>query len=380
MRQSLRYAPCGLQKAEAAAGDDGEKRPRARVGNRPAASYCWRMTWTPTLAPDGRLVLSLATSEYDHVRDLSSGAVKPQGIALNTLNFAVEEIFHRFTRYREWEVSEMSMGKYTSLVSQGDRSIAAIPVFPSRVFRHSSIYVRRDGKVKSPADLRGRKVGLPEWAQTAAVYTRGLLVEEYGIPLDAIEWVQAGVDEPGRQEKVELKLPHGVKLTPRPDSSLDRMLLAGEIDAVASAHALRSFEARHPDIVRLFPDYRPVEEAYFRKTGIYPIMHVIAVRTEVLERFPWVATNLLEAFEAAKQRSLGRAREITASRFPVPWIAAIADHADELFGGDPMPYGIAANRTTLAAFLRFGYEQGVCHKLLTPEDLFPAEVQTTFKV
>jgi 4,5-dihydroxyphthalate decarboxylase len=157
------------------------------------------------------------------------------------------------------------------------------------------------------------------------------------------------------------------------------MLLAGEIDAVLSAHALRSFEARHPDIVRLFPDYRPVEEAYFRKTGIYPIMHVIAVRAEVLERFPWVATNLLEAFEAAKQRSLARAREITASRFPVPWIAEIADRAAELFG-DPMPYGIAANRTTLAAFLRFGYEQGVCHTLLEPEDLFPPEVQTTFKV
>jgi len=336
--------------------------------------------WTPTFAADGRLALSLAISEYDHVRDLTSGEVRPQGIALNALRFAVEEIFHRFTRYREWEVSEMSMGKYTSLVSQGDRSIAAIPVFPSRVFRHSSIYVRRDGKVRVPQDLRGRKVGLPEWAQTAAIYTRGMLVEEYGIALDAIDWVQAGVDEPGRQEKVALKLPRGVRLTPRPDSSLDRMLLAGEIDAVMSAHALRSFEARHPDIVRLFPDYRPVEEAYFRKTGIYPIMHVIALRAEVLERFPWVATNLLEAFEAAKLRSLARAREITASRFPVPWIADIADRAVALFAGDPMPYGIEANRTTLAAFLRFGHEQGTCHTLLKPEDLFPAEVQTTFKV
>jgi 4,5-dihydroxyphthalate decarboxylase len=192
--------------------------------------------------------------------------------------------------------------------------------------------------------------------------------------------VQAGVDEPGRQEKVALKLPRGVRLTPRPDSSLGRMLLAGEIDAVMSAHALRSFEAHHPDIVRLFPDYRGVEEAYFRKTGIYPIMHVIAVRSEVLARFPWVATNLMEAFEAAKVRSLVRSREITASRFPVPWIAEIADRAAELFGGDPMPYGIAANRTTLEAYLRFAHEQGVCHKLLAPDDLFPPEVRTTFKV
>jgi 4,5-dihydroxyphthalate decarboxylase len=336
--------------------------------------------WTPTFAPDGRLVLALAISAYDHVRDLAAGAVRAQGIALTTLHFEIEEIFHRFTRYREWEVSEMSMGKYSSLVSQGDTSVAAIPVFPSRVFRHSSIYVRRDGPVRAIEELRGRRVGLPEWAQTAAVYTRGLLVHEYGIPLDAIEWVQAGVGQPGRQEKVELRLPRGVRYTPRPDSSLDRLLLAGEVDAVMSAHAPPSFEAGDPRVVRLIPDYRPAEEAYYRKTGIYPIMHVIALRRAVLDRFPWVATNLLEAFEAAKRRSLARAQEITASRFPVPWIAAIADHACELFGGDPMPYGIDANRTTLAAFLRFAHEQGVCHRLLEPEDLFPPEVRTSVRV
>lgn len=335
--------------------------------------------WVPTFAPDGRLALSLAISEYDHVRDLASGAVRAQGIALNTLGFAVEEIFHRFTRYREWEVSEMSMGKYTSLVSQGETSVAAIPVFPSRVFRHSSIYVRRGGPVRAPQDLRGRKVGLPEWAQTAAVYTRGMLMHEWGVGLDEIEWVQAGVDEPGRQEKVALKLPKGVRVTARPDSSLDRLLRAGEVDAVMSAHAPPSFEEGHPEVARLFPDYRPVEEAYFRKTGIYPIMHVIALRRDVLDRFPWVATNLLEAFEEAKRRSLARAREITASRFPVPWIAEIAERARALFG-DPMPYGIEANRTTLSAFLRFAHEQGVCHKLLAPEELFPPEVQTTFKI
>ncbi|HUK60953.1 MAG TPA: ABC transporter substrate-binding protein [Stellaceae bacterium] len=336
--------------------------------------------WTPTFTPDGRLALSLAISEYDHVRDLATGIVRPQGIAVNVLSFAVEEIFHRFTRYREWEVSEMSMGKYSSLVSQGDTSVAAIPVFPSRVFRHSSIYVRKGGSVRAPQDLRGKRVGLPEWAQTAAVYTRGMLVHEYGVKLNEVEWVQAGVDEPGRVEKVELKLPPGVRVTPRPDSSLDRMLRAGEIDAAMSAHAPPSFEAGNADIVRLFPDYRGVEEAYFRKTGIYPIMHVIALRSEVLARFPWVATNLMEAFEAAKVRSLARSREITASRFPVPWIADIADRAAELFDGDPMPYGIAANRTTLAAYLRFAHEQGVCHKLLEPEDLFPPEVRTAFKV
>ena len=336
--------------------------------------------WTPTLAPDGRLALTLAISEYDHVRDLASGVVRPQGIALNTVSFAVEEIFHRFTRYREWEASEMSMGKYTSLVSQDDKSVAAIPVFPSRVFRHSSFYVRRQSKLHNFSDLRGRRIGLPEWAQTAAIYSRGMLVHEYGIGLDEIEWLQAGVGQPGRREKVELKLPKGVRLTPRPDTSLDKMLLSGEVDAVMSAHAPPSFEAGHPDLVRLAEDYRPIEEAYYKKTGIFPIMHVIALRREVLDRFPWVATNLLEAFEEAKSCSLARAREITASRFPVPWIAETADRSFALFGGDPFPYGIEGSRTTLEAFLRFGFEQGVCHRLLQPEDLFPPEVRTSFKV
>jgi 4,5-dihydroxyphthalate decarboxylase len=158
------------------------------------------------------------------------------------------------------------------------------------------------------------------------------------------------------------------------------MLRRGEVDAVLSAHAPDSFEAGDPEIVRLFPDYRPLEEAYFRKTGIYPIMHVIALRRAVLERFPWVAKNLLDAFAEAKRRSLRRSREITASRFPVPWIAEAAEQARALFGDDPFPYGIEGNRPTLDAFLRFAYEQGVCHRLLAPEDLFPPEVQTSFKV
>jgi 4,5-dihydroxyphthalate decarboxylase len=274
----------------------------------------------------------------------------------------------------------MSMGKYCSLVSQDDRSVAAIPVFPSRVFRHSSIYVRRDGGLRSFADLKGKRIGIPEWAQTASIYTRGMLAEEYGVRLQDVEWVQAGVNQPGRREKVELRLPAGVRYAPRPDSSLDAMLLSGEIDAAMTAHAPPSYDAGDKRVTRLAEDYRPVEEAYYKKTGIFPIMHVMALRREVLERFPWVATNLLEAFEAAKQRSLARALEITASRFPIPWITEMAARSCALFGGDPMPYGIEANRVTLDAFLRFAHEQGVCHKRLAPEDLFPAEVRTSVRI
>jgi 4,5-dihydroxyphthalate decarboxylase len=336
--------------------------------------------WAPNYAADGRLVLALAISDYDHVRDLTAGVVRPHGIQLVSLSLAIEEIFHRFTRYREWEVSEMSLAKYSSLISQGDPDLSGIPVFPSRVFRHSSIYVRRGGAIKEPRDLKGKRIGLPEWAQTAAVYSRGLLTDEYGIRLQDVEWIQAGVNEPGRAEKVALRLPEGVICRPRPDSSLDALLREGEVDAVLSAHAPQSFEDGSPEIVRLFPDYRPVEEAYYRKTGIYPIMHVVAIRRPVLDHFPWVAKNLMDAFEAAKRRSIYRSREITASRFPVPWIAETAARAKELFGDDPLPYGIEPNRRTLEAFLRFAHDQGVCHRLLAPEDLFPPEVRTSFKV
>ena len=326
------------------------------------------------------LPLTLAISDYDHVRDLVAGRVKPEGIALTSLSLPIEEIFYRFTLHREWDVSEMAMGKYVSLRSQGDASLTALPVFPSRVFRHSSIYVRSDAALKSPADLRGRRVGVPEWAQTAAIYSRGFLQHQYGVPLAEIRWVQAGVNEPGRTEKVELRLPPGVAVERPQGKSLDGMLLAGELDAVMSAHPPASFETGDPRVERLIADFRPVEEAYWRETGIFPIMHCIAIKSSVLEAHPWVAMNLLTAFEEAKRRSLLRAFEATASRFPIPWHFEHARAHAALFGGDYWPYGIERNRTTLEAFLRYAHEQGVCHRLLRPEELFPEEVRTAFKI
>lgn len=337
-------------------------------------------TWQPSFASGGKLSLTLAISRYDHVRDLTAGEVTADGIALTALDLPVEEIFHRFLKYREWEVSELSFAKYAALTSQPNSPFTAIPVFPSRFFRHSSIYVRAGGPVKKPADLKGRRIGIPEWAQTAAVYSRGILVEEYGLKLGEIDWIQAGVNEPGRREKVALNLPAGVRLTPQPDKSLDGMLLSGEVDAVMSAHAPASAEAGDPRVTRLFPNYREVEEAYWRRTHVFPIMHVIAIRREVAERFPWVAMNLMKAFDEAKRRSVKRLTEFTASRYPVPWMADIATQAETTFGGDPFPYGIEANRTTLGTFLRWAFEQGVCQRHLTPEELFAPGTETRFKI
>jgi 4,5-dihydroxyphthalate decarboxylase len=324
--------------------------------------------------------LTIATTDYDHVRDFAAGLVRAEGIDATFLTLPIEEMFFRFTNFREWEVSELSMGRYVSFVSQNDPSLTAIPVFPSRVFRHSSIYVRRDGPVKAPGDLKGRRVGIPEWAQTASIYARGFLTHEYGVQLADVEWHQTGVNQPGRPEPVQLKLPPGVRYVPRSDKSLTALLLAGEIDAAITARAPEAFERGDPNIVRLFPDYRQVEQAYWRKTGIFPIMHVIAMRRDVFDRHPWAATNLFKAFDEAKRRSVARVLDVGAARVPIPWGFAHAADARTVFGEDFWPYGIEPNRTTLAAFLQFAHEQGVCHRLVGVDELFPPQFRASFKV
>ena len=327
-----------------------------------------------------KLALTAATPDYDQVRDLAMGRVAPEGIDLTFLTFPVEEIFYRFIVYKEWDVSEISMAKYVSLIAQGDKSFWALPVFPSRVFRHSSLYVRRNGPIKKITDLVGRRVGIPEWAQTAAVYSRGFLVHQYGLKLSAIDWVQAGVNQPGRVEKVDLKLPKGVKITSMPEKSLNSMLLSGEIDAVLAARPPDAFIAGDRKIRRFFENYQEVEQDYYKKTGIFPIMHAVAVRREVLDKHPWVARNLFYAFDEARRRSVARAVDGTVSLFPIPWGHEYARRGMELMGEDYFPYGIEPNRKTLEAFLGFAHEQGVCKRRLTIEELFPKSLYTTHRV
>jgi 4,5-dihydroxyphthalate decarboxylase len=327
-----------------------------------------------------RLKLTLATSHYEHVSDLVMGRVPVEGVELTCLNLQVEEIFFRMFSYRDFDVSEVSMAKFSSLASQGSSPFVGIPVFPSRVPRHSSIYVRRDGAVKQPSDLKGKRVGVPEWAQTAAVYSRGLLHHQYGVDLASIEWIQAGVDQPGRQEKVKLKLPPGINYRAAPTKSLGGMLISGEIDAALSAHPPLCFDEGHPNVVRMFEDYLEIEQRYVKETGIYPIMHAVAMRREIFEAHPWVAVSLLNAFEESKRRSLARVLSPTTSSLPIPWCYELARRAQDIVGADPMPYGVEANRTTLDAFLQYANEQGVIHRPLKPEELFPPQVQKSFRV
>ena len=327
-----------------------------------------------------KIPLTLAISEYDHFRDFREGQVQAAGIEPLWLTLDIHEIFSRFAAGREWHVSEMSFAKFSAQVTAPGADIIGLPVFASRVFRISSFYVNKRAGIREAADLKGKRVGLPEWAQTAAVYSRGWLAHEAGVPLTSIEWVQAGTENAGRTEKVELNLPEGLKLTRKPDKSLNEMLVSGEIDAVMTASTPSSMQRGHPDIGRLFPDYREREAAYFAKTRIYPIMHVIAMRKDVLEDNPWLARNLCLAFEESKDRSLQRLREGAISRYPVPWLPHYIETLEAQFGRDIYPFGIEANRPTLQAFLQYSFEQGIAKRLVEPEDIFPAGIEPSVTV
>jgi 4,5-dihydroxyphthalate decarboxylase len=326
------------------------------------------------------LHLTLAVCDYEHVREITQGLVRADGITLTPLIFpSIEEITFRFTRGLEWDVSELSFGKYSSLVSQGAAPMVAIPVFPSRVHRHSAIYVRADRGIRAAKDLEGRAVGIPEWAQTAGIYVRGFLAEDQGVDLAKIRWLQAGVNEPGRAEKVELKLPAGISYQARADTSLSAMLMSGEVDAVISARAPAAF-ASGSEVVRLYPNYRAEEERFFKATGIFPIMHLITMRRTVFEQHPWIAMNLFKMFDEAKRRCLARLSDFTCARIPLPWAAAIADEIAATCGSDPYPYGIEASRPTLEAFCRYAHDQGVTHRRVTIDELFPREVRAMARV
>ena len=326
------------------------------------------------------LNLTLATGDYDHLRDFTSGEIRADGIDITHLKLHVLEIFHRMTNYREFDVSEMSMGRYVALTAQDDPRFVAIPVFPSRVFRLSAFYVRSDGSVQRPEDLKGKRVGVPEWAQTATIYGRGWLSDYVGVDLKSITWIQAGQDEPGRAEPVSLDLPSGIKVQPVRDRSLNEMLLAGDIDAMIVAAPPAAFREGNPKVKRLLDNPRAAEEKYWDDTGIFPIMHTVVMQRPIAEANPWAPLSLFKAFVKAKDNALERASSFGGSIYPLPMHGYFAAAAEKRLGKDFWPYGLEPNRRTLDAFLKFARDQGVCSRLLKPEELFPASVAHQFRM
>ncbi len=324
----------------------------------------------------GVLRLSIATTDYDHVRDFRLGTVRAEGIEHVWSVLGHHEVFARFTAHREWDVAELSIAKFAAQVTRDEPDIVGLPVVCSRVFRFGAFYVNRRSGIESAEDLRGKRIGSPEWAHSAAVYMRGWLHNEVGVKLDQVEWYQAGANSPGREEKVELSLPDGVRLTRVSDRSLSDLLAAGDIDCALIARPPTCFLRGHPDIVRLYPDFETRELAYYQQTGIWPIMHIIAMRRRILDENPWVARNLYNAFLESKNRSVERLLDPAVSRYPLPWLPAYGRRMADLFGGDPFPYGIEANRATVGQLLSYAHQQGIAHRLATPDEVFPTGIMT----
>jgi 4,5-dihydroxyphthalate decarboxylase len=323
-----------------------------------------------------QLNLSIATTDYDHFRDFRLGLVRAEGIDHTWLNLGHHECFARFTANREFDVSELSFAKFANQVTREDSDIVGLPVVCSRLFRFSAFYVNKKSRTKTVKDLIGKKVGSPEWAHSAAVYMRGWMHNDMGVKLSEVHWYQAGANAPGRKEKVELDLPKGVKLTRVTDKSLSELLASGEIDCAIIARPPNCFLEGHPDIDRLFPNYHEMEEEYYERTKVWPIMHIIAMRKRILEDHPWAARNLYNAFLESKRRSIDRLLDPAVSRYPLAWLPTYARTMRDMFDGDPFPYGIEKNRPTWEQMALYCHQQGIASRQFKPEDIFPKGIMT----
>jgi 4,5-dihydroxyphthalate decarboxylase len=306
----------------------------------------------------------------------------PDGVDLNFLPLAVEEVFWRQLRNQEFDIAESSLSSYVMLRSRGDERFIAIPVFTSRFFRHSCVFINTHKGIRKPQDLKGRIVGLPEYQITAVVWLRGIFQDEYGVFPKDVTWRSGGEETPGRVEKIKLNLPSEIDLKPiPPDKYLSKMLEDGELDALFTARTPSSYSGGSANVARLFENYREVEEQYFKKTAIFPIMHTIIIKRDVYKNNPWIAMNLYKAFCQAKQIAMNSYRESAALHVTLPWVNSEVEYTQKLMGEDWWPYGLEQNRQTLETFLRYHHEQGLSEKLVSIEDLFaPETMDAEFKI
>jgi 4,5-dihydroxyphthalate decarboxylase len=318
------------------------------------------------------LLLTFACGGYDRMEAMRRGIVQPAGIDLKFIQIDLPRIiFDRMAGRQEFDLSELSCSEFIAQTGRGDRNFVALPVFPSKVFRHGFIYYNKKSGIRTAKDLEGKRIGTPLYTQTAAVFIRGLLMEEYGVDLSGVQWVQGAVEKAGA---------HGIPSAPpllkpvkieqnHTDKSLGDLLAEGKIDALLGSRAPETF-GKHPDVARLFPNYREVERDYYKRTRIHPIMHCVAIRRDTYEKNPWIAKPLYEAFQASKAWALERMRFSAAQMVMLPWLFPDLDEIDELFGGDPWPYGVEANRPTLEALVRYMVAQNMIAKPIPVDELF----------
>jgi 4,5-dihydroxyphthalate decarboxylase len=314
--------------------------------------------------------ITVASGEYDRIRAIRDGTVKIEGCAVTYHVVEPNQLFVRNLKHQEFDVSEMSFSTYITLRDQGRAHYTAIPVFLSRAFRHSAIFVRTDHGIASPADLKGKRVGTPEYLTTMLVWMRGLLFDEYGIKPSDLCWQLGGLEQAAHQTaKIEPIAGIEIEAIP-PGKTLAGMLADGELDAVFSARPPSCLLRGAANVARLFPDYRTAEQAYYRKTGIYPLMHAVGIRNSLVEQHPWMAKNVFDAFAKAKAMAVADFEKLSAFALTLPWIEAEYRATQAVLGTDIWPYGVEANRKAIDTLCRYLHEQGFTTRRMQAEELF----------
>ena len=318
-----------------------------------------------------KLRLTLAVCDYDRTKGIFSGRTPIEGCDIVPLAVNAEECFHRAFKFQEFDITELSLSSHMATVSRGENHYVGVPAFVSRVFRHSGIYIRTDRGINKPQDLRGKKVGVPEYQITANVWIRGMLQDDFGVKPQDIHWRRGGIEQPGRDERSPIKLPSTIDLQQVPSNeTLSGMLESGEIDAMITARAPSCFDRGVPRVDRLFPDFKAVEQEYFRRTRLFPIMHLIGIRKSLVEQYPWLPVSVYNAFLASKNVAVKELNELAQLMVNLPWVVDHFNETRRVMGEDFWPYGFNENRDALATFARYHHEQGLSARRVRAEELF----------
>lgn len=318
-----------------------------------------------------KLKLSMSVGNYDRTQALFDERVQVEGCEITAVPLEPEEAFHRAFRYGEFDITEISMSSHMMTTARGDNQYVAVPAFLSRVFRQSGVYVRTDRGINRPQDLKGKRIGVPEYQITANVWIRGILEEEFGVKPSDIHWRRGGIEEAGRGERAPISLPDSVDLQQIPDDkTLSGMLEAGELDGYIGARAPSCFLRGAPHVGRLFKDYIQDEKDYFRRTRIFPIMHMVGIRKTLVEQHPWLAVSVYKAFLKAKALAVHELNEICHLAVSLPWMVHHHNEAKALMGDDYWPYGLDANRHVIDKFAQYHHGQGLSVRHVAAEELF----------
>jgi len=327
-----------------------------------------------------QLQISIAMGDYDRNRALFDGRVQIDGCDPVYMLLSPEEMFFRAMRSRDFDITELSFSSYLVKHAQGDCPYIAVPVFLSRAFRHTSIYVRKD-RIRTPQDLKGKRVGIPEYQLTAIVWARSILQDDYGIHPEDVTWVRGGIDTPGRPEKIKLNLPAGVHVEAAPEgTTISQLLDAGEIDGFIAPRPPSGAALQNPHVGWLFDDPTAVAKDYYRRTGIFPIMHVVGIRKEIAAAHPWLPGAVFKAFNASKAAALELLADTSATKVTLPFVEEQLKAAKDLLGEDFWSYGVQANRNTLQAFLKHHHAQGLSSRLVEVDELFHPSTYETYSI